>query len=248
MTSLNLYDVIGDIHSCCYELKLLFEKLEYELVKINGKEVYKHSSKVPIFVGDILDRGPGPVATYTLVRDMVQEGVAKIVRGNHDDKLLRFSQGSNVIQNHGLDFTIVKLTEAGIIKEDIKNFLESTPLYLRIDNFIITHGAWDDRITEPEKAGKRLRNWCLFAPTTGKTLPNGLPDRIDWTSNRKQTSPIIIYGHQPYKEVRVINGTYGIDTGCVFGGYLTAITIPNMEITQVKAHIAYDTSKPDLTE
>jgi len=59
--------------------------------------------------------------------------------------------------------------------------------------------------------------------------------------------PFIVYGHQAYKEPRFINKTCGIDTGCAFGGKLTALRYPEMEIIQSIPSKIYDTSKPSIS-
>jgi diadenosine tetraphosphatase ApaH/serine/threonine PP2A family protein phosphatase len=115
-------------------------------------------------------------------------------------------------------------------------------MYAILDHgrLIVAHGGWYEGL-EHAKSGKR-RSWCLYGPTTGKTLENGLPERIDWATQRKvfSASPTIVYGHQPHEEVRDLNRTMCIDTGCCFGGKLTALRWPEKEIVQVQASAVWD--------
>ena len=147
-----------------------------------------------------------------------------------------------MVRNHGLDRTVRQFEQAGYDNGKVAEFLKTLPWHLSLDGgkLIVVHAAWRDGL-ETEKPGL-LRSWCLYAPCTGQTLPNGMPDRIDWVSQRQVTeaSPWIVYGHQPYDEVRILNKTAGIDTGCVFGGKLTALRWPEMEVVQVSAKERYD--------
>ena len=246
-----MYDIIGDIHGCTYELSLLLEKMGYEWDTFDGTIIYKPpDGRKAVFVGDLVDRGYSSATAYCLVRDMVRAGFALLCRGNHDDKFMRWAKGNNVILNHGLDKTTEDAGRMGLSKEGILDFLKNTPMYLSLDDgkLIVAHAAWRNSLKDKSPFDKKCRTWCLYGPTTGKTLENGLPDRIDWAAERKETEPLIVYGHQPYKEPRYLNGTYAIDTGCVFGGHLTALRYPEMEIVQIKANRTYDNSKPDISD
>ena len=250
---MNRYDIIGDIHGCAYEFSMLMEKLGYSWNTYSGRVIFKPTDgRVLVSVGDIADRGRSSGTVFNIVHDMVKAGYMKLARGNHDDKLMRWAKGNSVIQNYGLDKTILELQKLDVERESVFEFLKGIPHYLSLDDgkLIVVHAAWRKSLGNRDPFHKKCRTWCLYGPTTGKTLSNGLPDRIDWVPEREldKDSPIVVYGHQPYKEPRVLNKTYGIDTGCVFGGYLTALRYPEMEFVQVKAAEVYDNSKPDLRE
>jgi len=237
-----LCDIVADIHGCCYELYQLLEKLNYKWDKKTC--LYKPpDGRILVSVGDIVDRGRSSATTYGFVKNMVEAGYMLVVRGNHDDKLMRYAKGNNVILSHGLDKTAEEFEQQGISKESIHKFLETLPYYLSLDDgkLIVVHAAWRDSLLSKGNFHKKCRSWCLYGPTTGGVDKHGLPNRIDWVAARvlNEASPIIIYGHQPYEEIRVVNKTYGIDTGCVFGGYLSAVRYPEMEFIQIKAHETY---------
>ncbi len=163
-----------------------------------------------------------------------------MVKGNHDDKLQRWAKGNNVKLLHGLDATVDKVEQANISKERIINFFNSIPYFLSLDGgkLVVVHAAWKDRYITRDPFDKKLRSWCIFGPTTGKVI-NGLPERIDWAKHRELTSPVVVHGHQPVKVPRVVNSVWNIDTGCVFGGSLTALRYPEMELVQVPAQQVY---------
>jgi len=236
-------DIIGDVHGCFRELSKLMDKLGHQWSRSKGIHVPIEGRKI-VFVGDIVDRGPEPIVCLAYVRMMVEAQFAMCVMGNHDNKFARHAKGNRVQITHGLDKTLAQAREMGVDLKALGKFVEKLPYHLKLDDgkLIVVHGAWcDDLLTEKPDSGK-MRSWCLYAPTTGKTLPNGMPDRIDWVSQRQVTdaSPWIVYGHQPYKEARFLNRTVGIDTSCVFGGKLTALRWPEMELVEVLAEKQYD--------
>jgi protein phosphatase len=237
-----MFDIIGDIHGCLYELYQLLEKLDYEWD--NKTCLYKPSEgRKAISVGDIVSRGRSSATTYGFVKNMIEAGYMLAVCGNHDDKIKRWAKGNNVSLMHGDDKTAEDFERQGIPKESIYKFLKSLPFYLSLDDkkLVIVHAAWRESLINRSNFHKKCRSWCLYGPTTGEVDEHGLPVRIDWACQRtlRDDSPIIVYGHQPHASVKIVNKTYGIDTGCVFGGHLTALRYPEMELIQVKAHEVY---------
>lgn len=228
---------IGDIHGCLDELKELLIILGFMPPKFNHFQ-----NKKAIFVGDLVDRGPSSFEVFNLVRQMVNQGSALAVRGNHDDKLMRYYKGINVVQSHGLDKTIIEFKNNNA--ENVAEFISSLPYYLTFDNVVVTHASWKEKYWQYDNYNKNCRSWCLFGPNNG-IKEDGFPDRIDWAGKRviDYNSPIIVYGHQPYKNVRCVNKTYGIDTGCVFGNRLSALKYPEMEIVSVLAKQTYADGK-----
>jgi len=246
------YDIIGDIHGCWGELLQLMDKLGWEW----DDDRQLHTSpdgRQAVFVGDIADRGPHSDRTIAYGMDMVRSGAAQWVMGNHCDKLRRWAKGNPVKPSHGLDKTIRQVEAAGFDKQELFRFLSGLPYWVELDEgrVVVAHASWHEGMRggsgkSPKGRDKAL---CIYGPTTGKTRPDGLPDRIDWAAKREGSDrgPWIVYGHQPYQEPRKLNRTFGIDTGCVFGGHLTALRWPEMEIVQVPALDAWDRSKPEFS-
>lgn len=75
----------------------------------------------------------------------------------------------------------------------------------------------------------KVREFALFGETTGETDEFGLPARFDWASEYRGTASVV-YGHTLVPEPEWLNRTINIDTGCVFGGRLTALRYPEMEL------------------
>ena len=78
----------------------------------------------------------------------------------------------------------------------------------------------------------RRREFALFGETTGETDEFGLPVRYNWAADYRG-SAMVVYGHTPVPEPEWLNRTINIDTGCVFGGQLTALRYPERELVSV---------------
>jgi len=98
----------------------------------------------------------------------------------------------------------------------------------------VSHYVFDDGKLVVAHAGMKqelqgrgsgvVRQFALFGETTGETDDFGLPVRYDWASDYRG-SAMVVYGHTPVPEATWLNGTICIDTGCVFGGQLTALRL-----------------------
>lgn len=221
-------DVIGDIHGCLDELKDLFNELGYQW---ENDIPYHPEGRIPVFVGDLTDRGPQSIDTILFVYQLViQEQKAKYVPGNHCNKLYRFFLGNNVKQKHGLETTVAEYEallpkEQKQVKHHFMTLYENTGLYLELPdaNAIIAHaGIREDLIG---KHNNKVKTFVLYGDITGEFHENGMPVRRDWARDY-QGDRWIVYGHTPVKEPRFVNKTVNIDTGCVFGGALSAFRLP----------------------
>ena len=105
-------------------------------------------------------------------------------------------------------------------------FYEALPLYHTLDNkkLIVAHAGIRENLLQSTNR-KKIRSFVLYGDTTGEIHPNGRPVRKDWAKHYHGQS-FIVYGHTPVTDARFIHNTVNIDTGCVFGGQLTAIRYP----------------------
>ncbi len=243
------FDIIGDIHGCTDELEELLGKLGYAQ---NDNGVYQHpAGRRAFFVGDLADRGPRSLDAVTLARRMVESGQALAVPGNHDEKFLRWLRGKKVQLTHGLDLTTAEVEallpeERGAFVRDTTQFLDGLISHYVLDdgNLVVAHAGLTEEMQG--RASGRVRDFCLYGDVTGETDANGLPVRRDWAA-RYRGHAAVIYGHTPQTEAHWINHTLNIDTGCVYGGHLTALRWPEREIISVPAYRAYaESSRPDF--
>ena len=84
------------------------------------------------------------------------------------------------------------------------------------------------------RASGRVREFCLYGQTTGETDEYGLPVRYPW-ANEYRGRAMVVYGHTPVPAAEWVNNTLCLDTGCVFGGRLTALRYPERELVSVPA-------------
>ena len=231
------FDIIGDVHGCFDELTELVDKLGYE----PGEDgIYRHAcGRRAVFVGDLCDRGPKNVDVLRLVMGMVRGGTAFCVPGNHDDKLRRYLNHGKVQISHGLENTIQELEcEKEGFLEEVRTFLENLVSHYIFDGgrLVVSHAGIREEYIG--RVSGKIRAFCLYGDTTGETDDSGFPVRRNWAADYRGEATIV-YGHTPWKEVQAVNRTYCVDTGCVFGGKLTCIRYPEMEVVSTAAHRQY---------
>jgi protein phosphatase len=241
------FDIIGDVHGCCDELEQLLSKLGYD-----AAAGWRHpEDRTAVFLGDLVDRGPRIVETLDLVRAMVAAGHALAVPGNHDLKLLRKLRGKDVRVTHGLQDSLDQI--AALDEERRQAFMAEVPAFL---DGLVSHYVLDDGNLVVAHAGMKesmqgrgsakVREFALYGETTGETDEFGLPVRFDWASDYRGRATVV-YGHTPTRETGWVNKTICIDTGCVFGGSLTALRYPERELVAVPAARVYcESAKPFL--
>ena len=240
-------DIIGDVHGCFDELVALLEKMGYQVSADASPDNYGFAVQHPnqrkaVFVGDLVDRGPASNKVLRLVMSMVAKGQALCIPGNHDDKLRRHLQGNKVKIAHGLAETIEQLqTEPEAFREAVKAFLRKLPYHLELDQgrLLIAHAGL--RESMHGRVGGAVRSFCLYGQTSGETDDQGLPVRYPWAQDY-QGQAMIVYGHTPTESPQWFNRTICLDTGCVFGGKLTALRYPERELVEVDAQATYAVS------
>ncbi|MBQ7623854.1 MAG: polynucleotide kinase-phosphatase [Clostridia bacterium] len=237
------FDIIGDVHGCFDELCELLTKLGYTFDKETG---FSHpGGRKAIFCGDLCDRGPKNVEVLSLVMKAVKSGNAFAVPGNHDMKLYKYLCGRAVQQTHGLERTVAEIEgESEEFKKEVKEFLRTLVSHYVFDDgkLAVSHAGLKEEYVG--RGSPRVRDFCIFGETTGETDEYGLPVRVDWASCYRGKATVV-YGHIPRTDVLSMNGTYCIDTGCVFGGKLTAYRYPEREIADVPAKaVYYEPAKP----
>ncbi|MDE5584589.1 MAG: polynucleotide kinase-phosphatase [Ruminococcus sp.] len=231
------FDIIGDIHGCFDELTELLAKLGYAE---NQDGIFFHpDGRRAVFLGDLCDRGYNNVGVLRLVMGMVKSGNAFAVVGNHDVKLTKYLKGKNVQLTYGLDKTVAELSqESEDFRNEVRDFMDGLISHYVFDGgkLVVAHAG-----IKQEYIGRgsgRVREFCIYGETTGETDNFGLPVRLDWASDYRGRATIV-YGHTPSDEVKTVNGTYCIDTGCVFGGKLTAMRYPEKQFVSVESHEKY---------
>ena len=245
------FDIIGDIHGCFDELVELLKALGYKISTQSDSEtvVEPPQGRKAVFVGDFVDRGPKVPEVLRLVMQMQKADAAICVPGNHDVKLVRALGGKNVKLTHGLAESMAQLEkESTEFKTQIAEFLNDLVSHYVLDNgkLVVAHAGMKSELQG--RASGRVREFALYGETTGETDEFGLPVRVNWADEYRGTA-MVVYGHTPVAEPQWVNRTINIDTGCVFGGKLTALRYPERELVSVPARQTYyQPTKPLLSQ
>lgn len=233
------FDIIGDVHGCADELQALLTRLGYRVEW--GRDGDRTVKVIPpdgrkaIFVGDLVDRGPNSPDVLRIAMSMTADETAYVVQGNHDRKLERWLAGRNVTIAHGLQQTIDQLAgEDRSFRDAVKAFLNDLRSHVWVDSgrLAVAHAGLKEEMIG--RGSGAVREFALFGETTGETDEFGLPVRADWAASYRGPTTVV-YGHTPVIRADWVNNTLCIDTGCVFGGKLTALRWPEKELVDVPA-------------
>jgi protein phosphatase len=241
------FDVIGDVHGCRAELEALLAELGYEIkADAAGRAAgAHHPGRRAIFLGDLVDRGPDTPGVLRLVMGMVAVGDALCVPGNHEAKLHRALRGRGVQVTHGLAESLAQLAlETQEFRAEVDRFLDGLISHYVLDGgrLVVSHAGLTERLQG--RASGQVRGFCLYGETTGETGEYGLPVRYPWAQEYRGAA-MVLYGHTPVPVPEWINNTLCIDTGCVFGGRLTALRYPERELASVPAaQVYYEPARP----
>ena len=252
--------IIGDVHGCCDELEALLQQLGFLATTLEpespvwGNRVFTHpDGRKAVFVGDLVDRGPRIVDTVRLVRNMTVCGSALCVPGNHDMKLMRKLRGKDVQITHGLANSLAEIDALPdevrtVFSKELAEFLDGLVSHYVLDDgkLVVAHAGMKAEM-QGRGSGK-VRDFALYGETTGETDEFGLPVRYNWAAEYRG-SAMVVYGHTPVPQPDWLNRTVNIDTGCVFGGRLTALRYPEKEFVSVPAARTYcEPARPFLAE
>ncbi|MCI0535610.1 MAG: polynucleotide kinase-phosphatase, partial [Verrucomicrobiales bacterium] len=247
------FDIIGDVHGCFEELVELLVRLGYQVLRDSaapyGLRVQPPDNRKAVFVGDLVDRGPAIPSVLRLAMSMVQDGVAYAVPGNHDIKLVRKLRGRDVQITHGLAESLTQLErESPEFRLQVTQFLNGLVSHYVFDDgrLVVAHAGMREEMQG--RGSAKVRDFALYGETTGEADEFGLPVRYNWAAEYRGRARVV-YGHTPVPEPEWLNRTINIDTGCVFGGQLTALSYPELELVSVAARQTYfQPAKPFLPE
>src|SRR5204862_3865326 len=158
-------------------------------------------------------------------------------------------KGRDVQLTHGIADSIAQLDkEPPEFKKQVVNFLDDLVSHYVFDDgkLVVAHAGMKEEM-QGRGSGK-VRDFALYGETTGETDEFGLPVRFDWAREYRGRA-MVVYGHTPVPEPEWLNRTVNIDTGCVFGGKLTALRWPEKEFVSVPAARTYcEPARPFLPD
>ncbi|MBX6391139.1 MAG: AAA family ATPase [Frankia sp.] len=250
------FDIVGDVHACRHELEKLLGRLGYQIARDDeGRACGAHhpGGRRAVFVGDLVDRGPDPAGTLRLVMGMVASGDALVVAGNHEFKLVRVLRERRggaappiavqldrpVRPGRNLRRTLELLAaEPPSFQDAAFAFCAGLPAHLVLDDgrLVVAHAGLKEEYQGRDSP--RVRQFALFGAVTGERDEYGLPVRLAW-AREYHGRALVVYGHTPMAEPGWVNNTVCLDTGCCFGGALTALRYPERELVSVRARRQY---------
>lgn len=229
---------IGDTHGCRDELSSLLDAL-----------CFSPGSDRIILLGDLMDKGPDPVGVVRMARDLGFESV----KGNHDEKHCRYRKHEERraidSKKNPMRFSdIQKVQNISLDLEDVK-WLSSLPDTLQVGEWVAVHAGFEPGFPfEKQKPDHLCR--VRWVDVDGKMI--SLNDSLDqpggskWWFEAHTFDFNVVYGHAAHslKKPQVStapNGRrcIGLDTGCVYGGHLSAYILEEDRFVQVKAKEAH---------
>jgi serine/threonine protein phosphatase 1 len=241
---------IGDVHGCIHELNLLVEKLSLR------------QSDTLVFIGDLIDKGPDSPAVVKRFCELRAVCNVKLVLGNHEEKFLRYLK--HIERGSGTEKEMKGTAEfpnlcKNLVPDEIAALKDAYfSIHFRELSITGIHGGIGNKVgyefpfdyqyskhNPKDFKGLELINKTRFLNPHGKFVGLGEEKESDkfWAETYNGRYGKMVFGHQPFiqENPMIFQHAYGIDTGCVFGGWLTAMIIENSNISfeSVKALDAY---------
>lgn len=221
MSAAGRHIFIGDVHGCLDELTALLQTLQ------------PAADDTLVFVGDLVAKGPDSQGVVALAR----EQGAFCVRGNHDEAVLRFRRAVTSGE------TLPKLKKGHMLaalsmKEPDWSYLESLPFFLSFDRLgvLVVHAGLRPGIPVEEQTPDDLMNMRTIRPdgSASSKLEDGERWARAWRGPQR-----VVFGHDAISGLQREAFATGLDTGCVYGGQLTALVLPEDRLISVPARRAY---------
>ena len=154
-------------------------------------------------------------------------------------------RASELMLSYGLAESLAQLNaEPDAFRSEVEKFLDGLISHYLLDGgkLVVAHAGLIERYQG--RASGRVRAFCLYGQTTGETDEYGLPVRYPWAQEYRGRA-MVLYGHTPVPAPEWVNNTLCLDTGCAFGGRLTALRYPERELVSVPAaRVYYEPARP----
>ncbi len=209
--------IVGDVHGCSAELRSLLDRLGY----VRGSDTL-------VFVGDLVARGPDSLG----VLDIVRETGGIIVRGNHEDRLLSWRRA--MLARARGEFALAP--DLGRLHNEVAHalrsedwaLLETTPVthFLESNKTLVVHAGLVPGIPL-EQQDPQVMMRIRSVGDRGEARDHG--GATPWGA-RYMGPPHVVFGHAASLDAQLHPFATGIDTGCVYGGYLTAMVLEEGEV------------------
>lgn len=239
---------VGDVHGCIEELDELLKTIHYN-----------KSQMRLVFLGDLVHRGPDSLGCVR----RVQEINADCIKGNHEDKLLRWRKHEQKRLEAGKINPMKsisapeKIANESLSEDDLK-WMSHLPVKLDLGlNWWAVHAGAEPRYTlEKQNASQIMRVRYVDEKGVGKALnpDKSQPAGAEYWDMQWKGPESLIYGHcvHDLKHPRFVhNGEVhcvGIDTGCCFGGHLTAAFLKNSVVLSDAETVKYNSYSVEIVQ
>ena len=203
------YAIIGDVHSDAIKLEKAFNYAQ------------EHNLKI-ILLGDLFDSRcdySDSIGVYELVKN----SSAIVLQSNHQEKLIRYLKGNNVMLNNGLDITVKEFSDAGISNQELLDWLLSMPYGIVFKSkhnveHRCSHAYFSSKIEIPEyddvcaimeeQVNRKAKALMLYGPIDYQNTKT----RILWWENPRHHDYVMVSGH--YHHVHIDDHSVVLDGGC----------------------------------
>jgi len=207
--------VIGDVHGCLEMLQRLIDKIEWN-----------PASDRLIFIGDYIDRGENSKGVIDFILKLKEDSTfIQCLIGNHEQMFIDYLSGvdsQSSLLNGGL--TTLKSYEKirrgkddPLIPPSHLDFFSSLLTMIELEHYYIVHAGFQPHI-EIEDQSLNDMIWI----------------REEFIYSDYDFGKLVIFGHTPFNSPLIMKNKIGIDTGAVFGNYLTCLELPEEKFHSVK--------------
>lgn len=209
--------VVGDVHGCLAELDQLLEL------------AFREGDRQVVLAGDLVAKGPDSSGVLRRARELG----ALAVRGNHDQKLIRWRQAVQAGEAEPPSLGEEHAEAAVQLDEGDWAYLKSLPYYLRLEEHraIVVHAGLVPGVPLEEQREQDMLNMrSIRADGSASKRIEGVP----WAS-RWPGPELVLFGHDAVRGLQMYAHAVGLDTGCVYGGRLSGYLLPEGRLVQVDA-------------
>ena len=207
--------VIGDIHGCLDMLKGLIDKIEWD-----------PANDRLIFIGDYIDRGEDSKSVVDFILQLKESSsLIQCLIGNHEQMFLDYLSGvdsQSSLLNGGLSTLksyeeVRRSQDDPLIPSSHLDFFSSLLSMIELEQYYIVHAGFQPNI--------RIED---------QDLNDMIWIREEFIYSNYDFGKVVIFGHTPLNSPLIMKNKIGIDTGAVFGNYLTCLELPEEKFHSVR--------------
>ena len=213
--------IVGDVHGCREELEDLLEQSGWE------------EDDQLVSVGDLVAKGPDSLGVVRLLRKLG----ARAVRGNHDQHCLKWWD-ARLAGDEPPKLKPAHQEVADALEEEDWRWLAGLPLWIELeehDALVVHAGLLPDLPLEDQDPYDLMNMRSILDDgAASRSYTEGTPWAERWPGPR-----LVVFGHDAVRGLQTRPHAIGLDTGCVYGGWLTGVWLPERDLVSVPARATY---------